>query len=362
MWNYWCRDYFSDQVMKCQDPFYRDYERHFRMAFFQDATGDDTILEPWITISAEVKGNVWREVWGVKEGHHDPAIEGGAFKMDPPLKSWDDVRQLKMFHHEVDEKATARNLAKLHDAIGDIVPINISRTPVYTNFMGDISTCLAGLRGLDTIMLDMYEHPRELHGLLTFMRDSILKNNQEAEDAGHYTLTSGHNQAMTYADPLPRPKPNSKPCKRKDLWGFCAAQEYTLVSPEFHDEFMFQYQLPIMAHYGLVHYGCCEDLTRKVGMLKKLKNLRSIAVTPVADIRRGAAAIGRDYIVSWRPNPTDMVCTEWNEDRIRTIITEGKDVFKDSFYHICLKDVETLRGEPDRLARWVRMVRAIVEK
>ena len=60
------------------------------------------------------------------------------------------------------------------------------------------------------------------------------------------------------------------------------------MSPKFHDEFLFQYQIPIMEHFGLVHYGCCEDLTRKIDMLRQLKNLRSIAVTPAANLRKCA--------------------------------------------------------------------------
>ena len=79
------------------------------------------------------------------------------------------------------------------------------------------------------------------------------------------------------------------------------------------DEFMLQYQLPIMAEYGLVAYGCCEDLTRKIDVLRQIRNLRRIAVTPVADVRRCAEQIGTDYVISWRPNPTDMVCAGWDD-------------------------------------------------
>jgi hypothetical protein len=221
---------------------------------------------------------------------------------------------------------------------------------------------LIRLRGLSEVMLDMYENPDELHRVLAFMRDGILANNAAAEKAGHYSLTSGKNQQPAYADELPAPSPNSGPVGRRQLWGFCAAQEYTLVSPEFHEEFLFQYQRPIYESFGLVHYGCCEDLTRKIGMLRKLKNLRSIAVTPVADVRKNAEQIGRDYVASWRPNPTDMVCAGWDESRIRRIIREGADAFKGLFMHIHLKDVETVQDDPTRLSRWTSIVRDTLEK
>lgn len=261
-------------------------------------------------------------------------------------------------HNKLDGSSfTAERVERLHDAIGDILDINVDRAPLLWGFSADISTTLAALRGLEQMMLDMYEAPGELHKLLAFMRDGVLANQTRAEEAGDLTLTCGHNQAAPYAMELESPHCNSGPRKRSDLWGFAAAQEFTLVSPQHHEEFLFQYQMPIMEPFGLVHYGCCEDLTRKIDMLRKLPNLRSIAVTPRADVRACAEQIGADYVISWRPNPTDMVCAGWDEDRIRRIIRHGLDVCGDGIMHVNLKDIETVQHEPGRLARWVRVVR-----
>lgn len=361
MWNIWCCDVFGDPCMTCRDPFYRTYERILRMRIFQyEVVGDDTIQEPWLTLRASVAGG-WGQLWGVREAMHPSGMRGGAAAFDPPLKSWDDMRALRMTHHAVDEAETARNLEKLSEAVGGILEIDIDRTPVHIGFMADISTSLAKLRGLETLMLDMYEHPAELHRLLAFMRDGIMRNNLEAEAAGHFGLTSGQNQAHPYGGGLERPRPNSGPRRRKDVWGFCAAQEFTLISPEFHEEFLFRYQKPVYEHFGLVHYGCCEDLTQKIGMLRALPNLRSIAVGPTADVRRCAERIGSDYAIAWRPNPTDMVCCGYDESRVRRIIGEGLSVCRGGFPHIHLKDIETVEGDVTRLTRWVRLVRRIVE-
>jgi len=362
MWNVWCREVFGDARMECRDPFLRQHERELRLRIFQhEVVGDDSIQEPWIVLGAAVKGG-WAKSWGVEETMHGSGVEGGAAAYDPPLRSWDDVAKLHMTHHEVDEVETARNLEKLSDAIGDILPIDVQRTPTYAGFMADISTSIAKLRGLEQLMMDMYEAPEELHRLLAFMRDGILQNNREAEAAGDFSLTSGQNQAMCYAPELEPPRPNSGPRKRKEIWGFCAAQEFTLISPEFHEEFMFRYQLPIYEHFGLVHYGCCEDLRRKIDMLRQLKNLRSIAVTPVANVRQCAEQIGTDYVMSWRPNPTDMVCYGYDEGKIRRIISEGLAACRGGYPHIHLKDVETVEGDVSRLTRWVRLVRDISQE
>ncbi len=361
MHNVWCREVFGDDQMCCEDPFYRQWERQLRMAIFRDSTGDDCIQEPFISMGAAVKGS-WGRMWGVEEANLPSDMDGGAWKFDPPIKDWSDLDKLTVNHHEVDEAATEENYQRLADAIGDIIPIDINRCPALTGFCADISTDITKLRGLDQLMMDMYDSPDQLHRLLAFMRDGILQNNREAEDAGHYSLTCHQNQAMPYAHELEPPRANSGPRKRSDLWGFCAAQEYTLISPEFHDEFLFQYQMDIYKHFGLVHYGCCEDLTRKMEMLRQLPNLRSIAVTPRADVQTSAEQIQQDYAFSWRPNPADMVCTSWDEARVRRIIGDGLKAARDCCVHIHLKDIETVQGEPDRLQRWVKLVRSIIDQ
>jgi len=238
----------------------------------------------------------------------------------------------------------------------------VDRGPAFQSFNADLSTDVALLRGLGQLMLDMLDAPQQLHNLLTFMRDGVLTVHEEAERAGDWSLTSQPSQAICYSRELGSPRANSGSRRRKDLSCFCAAQELTLVSPAMHDTFMLQYQIPIIEHFGLVTYGCCENLTKKIDILRQIPNLRVIAVTPTADVAECAAQIGTDYVMSWRPNPTDMVCANFDAARIRGIIGNGLEATKGGYVHIQLKDVETVQGEPERLARWVQIVRDLADQ
>jgi hypothetical protein len=126
-----------------------------------------------------------------------------------------------------------------------------------------------------------------------------------------------------------------------------------------HDEFMLQYQIPICELFGLVHYGCCEDLTRKIDILRQIPNLRRIAVTPWADAARCAEQIGPAYCVSWRSSPSDTVCCGFDPGRVRRIIREGLAAFcrNGCPVEINLKDVKTVQGEPNRLRRFAAICR-----
>ena len=264
-------------------------------------------------------------------------------------------------HHVIDEEATERNVSRLHDAIGDILPVAVDRSPAYSRWAADISTHLTQLRGLEQLMWDMVERPEWLHRVLKFMSDGILTTHEEAEAAGDWRLVNHHNQAMPYALELPDPAANSEPVGRKSLWVFMAAQEYTLISPAMHEEFLLRYQLPILERFGLVAYGCCEDLTNKMAMLRQIPNLRRIAVTPVADVARCAEQIGEDYVFSWRPNPSQMICCGFDPDLVRKVIKDGMEAARGCHVDITLKDVQTVQGKPENLRRWVQLVRSITD-
>jgi hypothetical protein len=167
---------------------------------------------------------------------------------------------------------------------------------------------------------------------------------------------------MPYAEELPDPSGDGKPVTRGRLWVFCAAQELTLVSPRMHDEFMLRYQLPIIAKFGLSAYGCCEDLTHKIGMLRQIPNLRRIAVAPRANVRRCAEQIGQDYVLSYRPNPAEMVCCGFAPDHVRKVVADALEAADGCHVDITLKDIQTVQGQPQRLREWVRVVRAAVHE
>ena len=360
MHNVWCREVFSDQAMACQNPFLRAHERSLRMQLFQHEVGDDSVLEPWITLSAK-QPRGWGNIWGVEETHSD-RVEGGSWQFRPPVATWADVARLSPPPHEIDEAATARDAARLREAVGGILPVHVERGPVCQAFLMDLSYNVAQLRGLEQLMIDMYESPRELHALMAFLRDGVLANQAAAEAVGDISAFSQANQAGLYSDVTLPPAPNVYGCKRSQLWGFMAAQEFELISPAQHEEFLLQYQLPILAKWGLTAYGCCENLTRKIDMLRKVPNLRIIAVTPRADVRKCAEQIGTDYVLSWRPNPADMVCCQFDESLIRRIIRSGLEASRGCRVHIHLKDIETVQGDPGRLARWVKIVRQVVDE
>src|SRR3990172_2450522 len=116
-----------------------------------------------------------------------------------------------------------------------------------------------------------------------------------------------------------------------------------------HEEFLLRYQLPILRQFGLVAYGCCEDLTHKIGMLRQIPNLRRIAVSPFANVAACAEQIGPDYVVSYRPSPSEMVGYGFDPQKVREVVRRDLAACRGCHVDITLKDVETVQNDPNRV-------------
>lgn len=346
----------------CENELLRQVELYLRKMIYQYETGDDFVIENYVKIPAVLELPGYGP-WGVFPNVDESEMTEGCNKIHAALENIADLSPMKVPEHKINDKETAKRYEMLSGMIGDIIPVLVERSPHWIRWGGDISTHLGYLLGVDGLMWAIYDNPKELHALLAFMRDGVLKAQDEAEAAGDYSLLSHENQSMPYIEGLEGPDGGDKPAIRSKLWNFHAAQEFALISPEHHKEFMLDYQIPIMEKYAYSSYGCCEDLTKKIDILRELKNLRRIAVSPFADECSCAEQIGRDYIASWRPSPAETVCLGFDREHNIKILTKAKKAFEENgcLYDICLKDVHTVQGDRDRLIEFTKIAREIAE-
>jgi len=352
---------FDESLLRCEDPLLRQIEIELHRTLMRSELDDDSVVEPWINARAcyELNDN---ELWGVPFGLTDTPVPGGAAAYNPILLT-EDFSCLKPAPYKIKERETALRQEKIEEALGGAMPVHMSRTSPFHTWSNAIAKDIAKMRGLEQIMWDMYDNEEWLHSLLTFMRDTILKNIEDAEAAGGYSLADQFNQVMPYSMELEDPNPLVKEVSMDRLWGFFAAEEYNNVSPEMFWEFLLQYQKPIIEKFGLVSYGCCEDLTRFIPYLRRINNLRRIRVSAWADAVKCAEQIGEDYILSWAVHPT-MLTAGLDEDYARKYIREHFAIFKENHNHfdISVKGVYSLNHDPDSIKRWTKIVREETEK
>ena len=352
--------------LQCTEPYMRNLEYFFRKEIYKISLNDDTIFKPWYSVRACFEYPTTYDLrWGAKISVIRPEMSGGAFIHDPPIKTEEDLNKLIKPYHSIDEQKSKEKHEQISEILDGIIPVITDRTPnYYISNITDISTDLGYLLGLGQMMWHMMDNPELVKNTAEFMSNGVLSVQDTAEKAGDLTTAVQWNQSMTYANELPEPSADGIPVLRYDLWTGCAAQEAAGISPAMWEEFIFNYQKPIISKFGLVSYGCCEDLTRFIPILKRdLKNLRRISVTPWANTRSCAEQIGSDYVMSWRPSPTDMVIN-YKPERVKAIIRE---VFKIAAEHrniidITLKDVETISGNLDAVPGFVKCAREVIDE
>jgi hypothetical protein len=155
-------------------------------------------------------------------------------------------------------------------------------------------------------------------------------------------------------DELPAAGFDPKRPRTRDVWMFGLAQMFSTVSPATFQTFEIDVCMPLFERFGLVYYGCCDPLDRKMKQVRGIPHLRKISMSPWVNEELGAAEIGRDYVYSRKPNPALLASFEFDERAVREHVRASVNVCA---RHGCpleliLKDISTVRYQPQRVWRW----------
>ncbi|MFH1708211.1 MAG: hypothetical protein ABIF71_09875 [Planctomycetota bacterium] len=322
---------------------------------------DDHVVEPFYN------GN-WQIVvsdFGVKAVTHWGDNDGhlAARSWDPPIRDLDaDFGRLHPRTSTVDRPATREGMARLAALFDGVLGVRIRGGFYWTMGMTWHAIELIGLEGL---MLSMYDNPAGLHRLMAFLRDDHLAFADWLEREGLYSLNNGNDYigsgSMGYSAALPRSgRPADAPVVTADLWVLWESQETVGVGPEQVAEFVLPYQTAIAQRFGRVYYGCCEPVHNRRHLLRDLPRLAWVSVSPWADQRFMAEVLGRRFVFSRNPNPTQVSTERFDEAAIRADFRTTLAAARGCRLEIIMKDVHILHEQPERLARWVALARGSI--
>ena len=350
------------QDLQCRSDFGRAWEHTLRReAFWGESMGDDRVIQPWFEL-----GYVYaRTNYGMSE-QNIGGQDGGARTWISPLKDLDDLSSLRPQTFKVDREATRRRLALAGEIFGDLLPVRL-RTSWFNNWYLSLGMTweLIRLRGLGQMMLDMYDNPRGLHGLMAFLRDSHLAMVDFLEREGLYMLNNEGDYVGSggfgWTGQLPAPGFDGH-ARTRDLWVLLESQETVGVSPAMFEEFVLAYQLPIMERFGLVCYGCCEPVHTRWAALSKIKNLRRVSVSPWCDRAAMAANLGDRYVYSLKAHPGLLAAPSFDEAAIRADLRDALAKARGCHLEIIMKDNHTIANDPRRVTRWCRIAREEIDR
>ena len=356
--NGWNEIITEDQI-KCKGNLARRWEVVLRKEIFWGKhIKDDKPIDPVFNI-----GYTFHESdWGIPEIFHG-GEKGGSYIWEAPVKSFKDFQKIHFPKIIVDYHASDETLSLADYIFSDYLKVN--RKGIW--WWGLIRTWdLVRLVGLEQMMILMYDNPELIHSLMKLLSDGTLDRLKFLQENNLLTLNNDGTYigsgGLGYTRELPKNDFDNKKVKTSDMWGFSESQETVSISPCMFEDFIFQYQLPVLKQFGLNYYGCCEPLERKWNIIKNIPNLRRVSVSSWADYKKMAEFLKDQYIYCFKPSPTGLSVANMDKDSERNKIRKILNITKGCVLDILMHDNHSLGGNPDNIIQWVKIVKEEIDK
>ena len=354
-----------DMNCRCEGEFARGIEDKllYKMSDFYSVF-DDNPLDPYLDIGIALSSTDY----GIAESKTLPedwqSPNSGAYHIDPVIKDIEtDFPKLKHREFSLNFEDAEQRLEATNLVFGDILP---SRMRGYYYWTMGLTNTVINFIGLEELMIYMYEEPEGLHKIMSFFCDDFMNMVSFLEDNKFYTLNNEGDYTGSGSRGYTKRLPSSTDgvVRAKDLWCLVESQETVGVSPEGYGEFIYPYEKKLAERFGSVYYGCCEPVHTRWEILKNMPNLKRISVSPWCDekfMAKECAKTGIGY--SRKPNPTLVSTTIFDEETIKDDIRYTAELIKTYGCNaeIVMKDVHTLNGEHDRLDRWAKLTKNVIE-
>lgn len=351
----------DELTLRCEDPFCRGIEAGLRRTLYSwRHMRADMVVQPVIEIPKVIHNTGFG--LGVVEERvaTDPTNDVVSHRYVDQLRTEADLARIRDPEVWLDEAATAEAEEKAHEIFDDILEVRMQGAfPVYAPF--DIITCW---RGAEPLLYDMVDRPEFVHRIVDRLTQAHLRMLDQLESQG---LLGSRQQTIhctgAYTDSLPAPGFDPARPRAKDLWTFGMSQIFSTVSPAMHEEFELPYLTAWFERFGLAYYGCCEPLDRKLPMIRKYPNVRKVSMSPWVDVEYGASQVGSDFVFSRKPSPAFLAWDPWDPAAVERDLRETVEACA---RHGCpceliLKDISTVRYQPQRLWEWSEIARRVVE-
>lgn len=348
------------ESLKCEDSFAKELEYILRQRLIRHQyIQDDVPLE----LELPIRKVIHNSMWGIEPKRVYSNTRNGAWHHVPIIEDEADWKKLKMPILDLDEKASELCFSMAQDAIGDVLPL---RQIGETNFSFHMMHWYCDFRGLENMMFDLIELPDTVHEVIRFFTDGVKSMLSQYEKYNLISLNNDYTFHYTggigYTNDLPRESFDPNHILLKDVWGAAEAQEFSSISPQMHEEFILQYEREILEPFGLNGYGCCDDLGKKLDGVLKIKNLRRVAVCPWADIADFVPKLKKDYIMTWKPQPSYLATDEVDEDTIYQELSTGIKKAKGGILELVLRDTHTCQNKPERFTKWIEIARKAISE
>ncbi len=355
----------SSLALRCADPWARRIELGLRRLLYQwryfpaDMVVDDYLSCPLI---------IHNTGFGIAEDvdivRTDEASDVVSRHFHRQIVNPEDIEKIKLPQLTYDAAATTENYQRMTALLGDILPVK--KVGVKGSWFAPWDELIRWW-GIEPAMTDLVDRPEMVNAIMTRLVDAYLCQLDQWEALNLLTSNNDNTRVGSggygYTSALPTPDAAaSLPALRaQHLWGCATAQIFSEVSPKMHWEFALQHEMRWLQRWGLTYYGCCEPLDIKMGILRRIPNLRKVSMSPKVSVPRAVKVVEADYVFSRKPNPAVLAWDAWSPEAARQDLTDFLALAGGCQVEIILKDISTVRYEPQRLWQWEKIAMELVQ-
>lgn len=348
-------------TLHCEDAECRSYEWQMRCQLYQwQHFPVDMVIEPFIRVHKAISNSGFGIEIQEKIAVGDPSNSVVGHTFTNQFVTDADLDKIKTPVISHNEKETARRIEVASELFDGTLDIAAYGADPYLSVWDPISTYMS----VEGALYGIIDRPEYMTELVRRMVQGYLAMLDQLEEQGLMC----HSQSTihctgAYCDDLPASGFDPAHPRTKDNWMFGLAQMFSTVSPAIFEEFEIDPCMPIFERFGLVYYGCCDPLDRKIKQVKKIPNVRKISMSPWVNEELGAAEIKGDYVYSRKPNPALLAWPTFDEDAVREHLQQSVDACAKYGcpLEIILKDISTVGYEPQRLWRWAEIAMEVAE-
>jgi len=355
----------DELTLTCAHPWARDQERELRRTLYQwrhlpvDMVVSDYLACPKLFHSTDF--GIVEDVDIVRTSE-DGDVVSRHFNVQ--IRDFDDLEKIRMPQVSHDPRATELHYQAMCEVYAGIMPV---RKVGQTHIWFTPWDYLIRWWGLEQAMTDLIDRPELVHAGVERMVDAWVAELDQLERMNLLSLDCDNTRIGSggygYTSALPGQEYDPQRVQPHNMWGCSNAQIFSEVSPQMHWDFAIEHDLRWLKRWGLVYYGCCEPLSGKIDLLRRIPNLRKISASPWCDSRQIVEKVGGDFVLSRKPSPAIFAEDGWSPARARAELVEFLELARGGCHvELIMKDISTVRGHPERLWEWARIAMEVVEE
>lgn len=344
--------------LKCTHPFARSTEQELRRSIYQwDHMPGDMVLSAEFRCPKAIHSTdfgIVEQVDIVKTDEENDIVSRHFVRQ---IESMEDLGKIRMPVVTHNEEATENRMEIFDELFSQFLPV---RAYGQSHIWYTPWDYLIRWWGVQEALMDLVMRPEMVHAFVSRMAeawntelDQFEKMGLLEPDCDNTRIGSG---GYGYTSQLPGEPFDPQRVRPGNMWGCSNAQIFASVSPQMHWDFALEHDQKWLSRYGLTYYGCCEPLDGKFEILRRIPNLRKISFSPWCDSARMIEEAGMDYVLSRKPNPAILAEDSWRPEEARAQLREILELSEGkSHIEFIMKDISTVRYQPQRLFEWARI-------